>query len=350
LALADEAKAMARRMGDLATLLKVFERCASATEFPSEFGTHLVEAAEQVAAADSLDDPFSRCNAAIFCAHCAFRAGRFELADEQLAIGRALAARLQQPGLVWMATFRSASRALSLGDVTQGEEVAAAALDVGTSSGQPDAFGFYAMQVMMTRLMQGRFGEVVSLVADAAEQYPAIPAFTAALASSRLDGGDEAGAKELIDRAGAASFSFPQDSGWLDAIVNYARVAIELGLADHAGALFERLAPFHDQVPTTGVVPYEPIAMYLGALAAVLGRYDEAETYFAEAEDLNTRGAMRFAEANTTMLWGRMLRQRGGTDDRERARELLREARNAASLHGYAAVERRATAELSKLG
>jgi hypothetical protein len=71
--------------------------------------------------------------------------------------------------------------------------------------------------------------------------------------------------------------------------------------------------------------------------------------YFAEAEDLNTRGGMRFADAHTKMLWGRMLSQRGGRGDAERARALLVEAIEIATGQGYATIKGRATTELSKM-
>jgi tetratricopeptide (TPR) repeat protein len=348
LALAEEAKTMARRLGDDATLLHVRARCQIATDTPSRLNTLLAEETESVTLADDLDDPLNRLYAAnIGC--FAFRAGQFELSDEHLAAAHSLAARLQQPALVWWATIGSAARALSLGDVARAEELATAALEVGTSSGQRDAFGFYGVQLMAIRIRQGRLGEVEPLIAEAAEQNPAIPAFTAALAVSRLEAGDDAGARELLDRAAAGSFSFPEDNAWFDVIFNYGRVVIELGLGDYAAALFEQLAPFHDQVPHNGTIPYEPVAMLLGALATVLGRYEDAEMYFAEAEELNTRGGMRFADAHTKMLWGRMLRQRGGRSDDARARALLVEAIGIATGQGYAAIERRATAELSKI-
>ena len=166
-----------------------------------------------------------------------------------------LAARLQQPAIVWLATFRSAARALSLGDHAKAEEVAAAALEVGTSSGQPDAFDVYGIQLMGTRLQQGRFGELVSLVAEVAERNPAIPAYTAALAASRLEAGDEVGARDLIELAAADSFVIAEHSGWLDCMVLYARVVIDLGLHEHADTLLDQLAPFHDQVPHNGYIP-----------------------------------------------------------------------------------------------
>ncbi len=347
LALADEAKAMARRLGDGTTLLEVFTRCSPATAIPSRLAPQLVEIVEYSAAADSLGDPSSRFWAATEVAWRAFRSGQFELADERLAVVGSLAARLQQPAIVWLATFRSAARALSLGDLAKAEEVAAAALEVGTSSGQPDAFDVYGIQLMGTRLQQGRFGELVSLIAEVAERNPAIPAYTAALAASRLEAGDEVGARDLIERAAAESFHIAEDSGWLDCMVLYARVVVDLGLYEHADTLLDHLAPFHDQVPHNGYIPHEPVAMFVGALATVLGRYEYAETSFKEAEDLNARGGMRFAEAHTKMLWGRMLRRRGDDDDAERAQALLIESRELASDNGYGAIERHAAAELS---
>jgi len=349
LALAAEAQAMARRLGDEATLLQVLRRCRASTDTPSRLATLLAEIAEQAALAESLDDPVGQFFAAQVATSLYSRAGQFELSDERAATAHSLAARLQQPLMVWGVTVGDAARALSLGDPARAEELATAALEVGISSGQPDAFMFYGVQLMATRLMQGRYGEMVSLIAEAVELNPSVPAFTAALAASRLEAGDEVGARELIDRAAAGSFSLPEDSAWFDAMANYARVAIELRLNDHAEALLEGLAPFHDEVPHNGLIPQDPVAMFLGALAAVVGRYEEAETYFEEAEELNTRGGMRFAEANTKMLWGRMLRHRGEPGDADRARELLTGARESAAIRGYAAVERRAEAELSKL-
>ncbi len=152
-----------------------------------------------------------------------------------------------------------------------------------------------------------------------------------------------------MDEAAAHSFSFPEDYGWFDGIINYARVATELQLLAHGERLIELLVPFRDQVPHNGVGPHPPIAMYLGGLATVVGRYEEAESYFKQAAELNTLGSMRFAEAETNMLWGRMLRARNGPGDADQARSLLEQARETAASRGYALVERRAIAELSNL-
>jgi tetratricopeptide (TPR) repeat protein len=191
--------------------------------------------------------------------------------------------------------------------------------------------------------------ELVSLIADTADQNPSIPTFRAVLAAAHLDAGNEATARALVVEAAADSFSLPEDNGWFDGIICYARIVIGLQLRVHGKRLIELLAPFRDQVPHNGLTPQPPVATYLGGLATVVGRYDEAESYFEQAAELNARGEMRFAEAETNLYWGRMLRARNGPDDTDRARTLLEQARESAAARGYAMVERRASAELSKL-
>jgi hypothetical protein len=130
-------------------------------------------------------------------------------------------------------------------------------------------------------------------------------------------------------------------------MVLYARVVIELELADFAERLIELLDPCRDQMLHDGYVSLPPVATFLGGLAAVIGRYDDAESYFAQAADLTVRGEMHYAKAFNDMLWGRMMRRRGGPGDADRARDLLSQAQQSAVARGYVLVERRAAAELS---
>jgi tetratricopeptide (TPR) repeat protein len=323
--------------------------CGTALNAPSTLATELADLAEAFTASSDLDDPASPYLAGSVGFHPAVRAGQFELAWERLAIVRATAEKLGQLSFLWIACLYDASLALLHGDTEGAEQLATAALEMGTAGGEPDAFALYGVQLMKTRDEQGRMGELVSLIADAADRNPSMPAFRAVLAVALLDAGDEAAARELVDEAAADSFSLPEDSAWFDGMVHYAKVVIELQLRVHGERLIQLLVPFRDQVPHNAVVPQSPVATYLGGLATVVGRYEEAESYFEQAAELNTRGEMRFAEAQTSLLWGRMLCARNGPGDADRARELLEQARESGAARGYAMVERRASAELSKL-
>ena len=86
--------------------------------------------------------------------------------------------------------------------------------------------------------------------------------------------------------------------------------------------------------------------MWLGSLATVIGRYEEAESYLEEAAESNSTGARRFAGARTDLAMGRLLAAKG---DEQAAREALAKARDSASARGYSSVERRAEAALSRL-
>ncbi|HTT86712.1 MAG TPA: AAA family ATPase [Acidimicrobiales bacterium] len=349
LALADEAKAMAHRLGEPETLVDVINVCQTATRGPWTLSRLIEDSAEAMALSRALDDPSRLAQSVHHGYLAAVCSGRFDEATQLLDTLRTSTERVPLPAQLWVGTFYSAAEALLHGDATRGEELAGIALEVGTASGQPDALSFYGSQLMGVRYMQGRYGELIPLIADVVAQNPAVPTYKAVLAVAHLEGGDEPSARLLFDEAEAESFRLPADSAWSTGIVRYARIACELKLGAGAAVLFELLSPFHDQVFHNGLTPTEPAAMYLGALSTALERYDDAESYFQEAEDLNARGGMRFAEAHTNLFWGQMLLARGGPGDTERARQLVVLARDGSATRGYASVERRADAALSTL-
>ena len=132
-------------------------------------------------------------------------------------------------------------------------------------------------------------------------------------------------------------------------MIFYATVCVACRDTTIAAALFDRLEPFADQVPTSCVVAYDPVSYYLGDLATVLGRYDQADTYYAQAAQFNHRAGAKFFTANTDLAWGKMLAERDAPGDRERARHLLTAAHAAAVAHGYAGIERAAAEALEHL-
>ena len=133
-------------------------------------------------------------------------------------------------------------------------------------------------------------------------------------------------------------------------MVNYAEAAIECRDPQYATPLFDRLVPYSHLLSMAGGATAEgPVSHYLGGLAAVLGRYDEADAYFTQAAAFNERADAKFFAARTNLLWGKMLAERNAPADAEKARELLAEAHTSAAAHGYANVKRRAAAALQQL-
>ena len=68
---------------------------------------------------------------------------------------RAMAEKLGQPSVLWVANFVGASLAVLHGDTEEAEQLATAALEVGTAGGQPDAFTNYGIQLMAIRSNRG---------------------------------------------------------------------------------------------------------------------------------------------------------------------------------------------------
>jgi tetratricopeptide (TPR) repeat protein len=132
-------------------------------------------------------------------------------------------------------------------------------------------------------------------------------------------------------------------------MVLYAEAAIECGEARFAEPLLERLRPWVDQFSYTDASVLGPVSHYLGALATVLNRYDEAEAYLDQAAALSDRVGAKFFAARTDLWRGKMLAERDAAGDAERARDLLTKAHTVASANGYGNVERRAAVALERL-
>jgi class 3 adenylate cyclase/tetratricopeptide (TPR) repeat protein len=350
LALAADAKAMARRLGDPATLVQVLSLLDNPLQIPSALGERRTDVAQAVALAESLGDPEVLYHAHSQCQVNAVQAGDFAAATASLERLKGLSDLLRQPTLTWMTLFKEAGMALMAGEPERAEEAAAAAVAVGSESGQPDAFTVFGSQVMFARMQQGRLGELVGLVDQAVTDNPGLPAFRAVLATAHLDAGNHATALEILDRAAADGFaSLPLDFVWMIGMTAYAVVATELHAAGPAERLYDALVPLHDQIPFIGTLGYYPAAWSLGGLATTLGRYDEAEVHLAEADEHASRGSMQYYAAATQLARGRMLAERRSPGDVERARSLLEAVRAFAAGRGYAMIERRADRALSAL-
>ena len=132
LALASEAKAMARRVGDAATLIQVILDCHVPRWIPSTVEDQLAECQEGLAVAKGLDDPVALFWAADYTAIEAPRSGEFELASNCLLAANELAQKLQQPVMLWTVTFVRAMHAMLHGDTALAEELTTSALEIGT--------------------------------------------------------------------------------------------------------------------------------------------------------------------------------------------------------------------------
>jgi class 3 adenylate cyclase/tetratricopeptide (TPR) repeat protein len=347
--LADAARAMARRLKDPDTVIRTLNLVCDPLQVPSTLNERMVDAKEALEMSELLGDPDLLFWTGAYSRLAAVQAGDFEMARRCLATMRAVNRGLRQPTMMWVTLFNDAADALLGGDSDRAEQLATAALEIGTESGQPDAFGFYGAEMIGVRRQQGRYGELVPLIEQIVAENPALPVFRATLAEGHMEAGNVDTARQMLDAAAADLSLLPYDVVWIFAVASYADVAAELRAEAAARLLLDLLAPFDDQVLFIGATAGSPVAYYCGSLESVLGLYNEAERHFAEAAEINARGQLEFADAATHLRWGRMLSARGGPGDLERARDLLAQANDAAVSRGYASIARRATAALADL-
>ncbi len=280
-ALADEAKAMARRIPDPATLTRVLCLLNNPLQIPSALQERMADTTEAVALAEVLGDPEAYYHTGSNNQVNAMQAGDFDLAARCLEDLRTLSNSLRQPTLMWMTAFKEAGAAIMAGDPERAEKLATAAFEMGTDSGQPDALAIYGSQLMYVRHQQGRLGELVPLINQAVTENPGLPGFRPVLAAAHLEARNNATALDLLDAGAADGFaSLPLDFIWMMGVTSYALVAVELRATGPAEKLYDLLAPYHEQVPFIGTLGFFPAALALGGLASVLGRYDMAEAHF----------------------------------------------------------------------
>ena len=249
-----------------------------------------------------------------------------------------------------MTFIRQSAVAMLEGNPSLAERCAADALTIGLERGLRDAWSTYGAQLIVVRWQQGRLGELVELAEQAAAENPGVPAFRAALVLTYWESGREKAAGELLGEAATDRFAeVTHDTGWLIAMHAYAEVAAQLHREDHAAVLFELLEPWHEQFGANPLVVSGPDARYLGSLATVLGRFEEAENYFVEAATLNERMGARFSMAQTELERAKLYLARRRLGDDARAAGHLRAARDLSEERGYALVGKRANDALADL-
>jgi tetratricopeptide (TPR) repeat protein len=302
--------------------------------------------------AERLGDPALLYWAAMWRYQTAARSGDIAELERCLKIHGEMAAQLGQPVFAWGHAFLRGQRAFIAGDTDRAEALATEALQIGTDSGQPDAALIYGTQLIMVRGQRGTMNELIPLIekmaSDAPEISPWMFGSLLAKAHVEVDGTDEALAQ--LKAFAASGFDLRMDHVWLSGMVDYADAAVVCGDPTYATPLFERLAPWHAQLPATGATALPPVSHYLGGLAGVLGRYDEADAYFSQAAALSERLGAKFFAARTDLWWGNVLARRDRPGDADAARARLTKAQRAAQALGYADVGRRATEALEALG
>ena len=157
--------------------------------------------------------------------------------------------------------------------------------------------------------------------------------------------GQRDAARRVLEAVVPDAVELPVENGRVCALAQLSEVAVYLGDRGRCERLLAELEPEAGLQVLFGFhLILGCASRWLGMLARALGRFDEAERHFEVALAADTRMGARPWVAVTQLQYARLLRERGGSEDRRRAEALLDEACATADELGMAAVTRRAEA------
>jgi eukaryotic-like serine/threonine-protein kinase len=322
--LAEEAVAMARRVGDQQALLVALHGRHWALLAPERPDLRLANAAEMLQLAVLLGDEETA-----FLAHQARLHSLLELCDvagvdAELQDMTQLADRLGQPLYRWHAASLRAMRAVLGGRLEEAERLARGTLEI--AGLRPNEHTGYMLEhalMVAIRWAQGRLGELRETVRAHGDRYPGVARWRDALVAAEL--ADERAARLELERHARSGFTeLPRNVLWVLHLCALAEACVLVRDEQRAAELYELLSPYGERnAVALSTMPFGPVALRLGMLAALLGRWSEAARQFEVAMDRCGRlGAPAFT-ARVLYEQARMLLARGAGTDPARAGELL---------------------------
>jgi DNA-binding CsgD family transcriptional regulator/tetratricopeptide (TPR) repeat protein len=325
-ALSREAVQIARELGDPATLAAALVGRHYALHGPENLPQRLAAAAELIALAEAAGDPEVALQGHYLQLANVLEAGDGAALAVEIDQHEKLALELKQPLYLWRTDLLRTMQALLEGRFEAGEELARQALAVSQRAARPNSLQAYGTQIFVVRWEQGRLDEIEQDVVGLSARYPGVQAWRAALALLYSETGKREPARAEFDRVAVNGFAdAPRDETWLITMTLGALLCEYMGDVEAAGRLYDLLLPYAERtaVAAGGVVSLGGVARYLGILAALMGRWEQAEKHFRQALLIHERLRGRPWLARMQLDYASMLLRRGLAGDRKRAGELI---------------------------
>src|SRR5262245_60814 len=291
-ALADEALAIARRVGEPVALAAALWAKHFLMLGPGDLHERIAVLTESIELAE-------RARAASI----AF-AGRTSLVHDLLELGDVVSAEREIDALArdpahnrlplrrWIVAVLRASLAISSGRVEEGARLSAQALELRRDGQDPAVLMTHCGQMFVARREIGALGESLEQsIATFADSYPGMHSWPCTLAVAHAEAGRTEAARALVERLGGNAFTdVPRDVHFFPALAMLAEAVHLLGDAERAEQLYPLLLPHADRnvVASWWSPTYiGSVERFLGLLAATAGRPDDAARHFEAAERAN---------------------------------------------------------------
>jgi class 3 adenylate cyclase/tetratricopeptide (TPR) repeat protein/tRNA A-37 threonylcarbamoyl transferase component Bud32 len=325
--LAEEAVAVARRLGDPVILARTLMGLRWSIGGPDELERQRALSEEAVSLAEQAGDREAQLEAynyLILDLHCD---EKMEAARRAIAEHDRLADELRQPFYRWWSLMYAATEAMHQGQYAEAQRLASEALGVGRQLDPPAALQYYAAQIDTIRRETGGFEELVATIRESTRDVSDTPGWRLVLANLEAELGDEELARQELEYLASRDFEpLPRDAIWLNMMSVVGLLCIQLRDRERGARVYELLLPYAGRTYGTLLGPVRTMDSALALLATLLGRYDEAERYFEAALAWADRVANTPYRVRLLVHLAQMLVDRAAPGDTGRVLALLNEA------------------------
>jgi hypothetical protein len=341
--LSDRSVAMARGTADRRTLATVLLHRCWALDGPDDVGDALTIGGEILGIGTELSDPEVTLEGLRILLAAQFERGAHSAAGATALELKTLAEKLRHPEFIRLATMWDIAVANLEGRFTDAEELAAELGPRLQRIGHPQARLIPMAQTFPWGVLQGRSTEYIPMLEVLSAMEPANASWPAIMAWCLAETGAVDRAADLLRRITPSSAaSADKNYQWWAAIVGLSGAVGLVGDRQWAEVLYDLVTPYAGHNATLGLASFLGAAdHWLGVLAAVAGREDDATAHLEAALARHRDMGSRPLTALTEQAYGHVLSRRGQATDRQRAGALMESAIRTANELGLMAIQNR---------
>ncbi len=350
--LSQEAIASARQMEDPIALASALNARHVVLQEPGNVEERLAIATEMMWLARKVEDKELTLRGHMWRLSDLLELGDLPTADREIVVYAQRAEELQQPSYLWFLAVWNSTRMWLRGNFAEARRFADEALHIGQRAQDPDAVQCFIAQVLGQRSGVTQSSDIEIPVQNLADRYTALPVWRSALALVYTDFGAVDEARREYDPLAANDFAdLPQNEYWMVTMSNLAQVSMIIGDFPRVMAAYSLLLPYAERcvVVKPALVCLGLVSRLLGRLAAMLGRWDEAEAHFVAALQGHKRMRAKPLITLTQEQYATMLLARNQPGDAEQGKRLLEEAFASAQALGMDVVTKRILALRDKI-
>ncbi len=322
------ALAMARRVDDPLALIDSIRTRLMLDRSPGSIRERIELTNEMLEIARKMDDKQQQIEATVYRIYDVLALGDADSWEADLKSQQAIVESIGEPFYKYGDCAMRVAPVIQAGNFDAAEKLAMEAFAAGQKLGVDNAEGVLGIQMFTIRREQGRLREIAPMLKQFMNDE-ASAAWRPGLTLIFAEIGQLDDARAELERLAADDFAIlPRDSLWQTSLVYLAEVCDYLQDTENARTLYRLLLPYAELTVVVGAasVCLGATSRFLGQLATIQTKWNDAELHFKHALDLDARMNATPWLAHSRYQYARMLMRRANGEDISRASGLMDEA------------------------